>query len=85
MHFVYIVTYLGKLLVIKWEINSLREVVHLQHFHNTFTINYRWYIDINSNLNSQLKVLFYPPITTNNNLRLKICCESIVDIAFLIV
>ena len=27
MHFVYIVTYWGKLLVIEWEINSLREVL----------------------------------------------------------
>ena len=41
MHFVYIVTYLGTLLVIEWKINSLREVLRLQHFHNTFTINYK--------------------------------------------
>ena len=36
----------------------------------------------NYNLNTQLKLLFYPSITTNNKLPLRICYENIVDIAF---
>ena len=37
------------------------------------------------NLNSQLKLLFCSSITINNNLPLKIYCENIVCIAFLII
>ena len=37
---------------------------------------------IGSNLIQQLKLLFCLPITTNNNLPLKICCENVVYIAF---
>ena len=37
---------------------------------------------IGSNLIQQLKLLFCLPITTNNNLPLKICCENIVYIGF---
>ena len=50
------------------------------HFYNTFTTNYRWYIKINFNLNSQLILFFYPSITVNNNLQRSICWESIADI-----
>ena len=49
-----------------------REVLRLQNFHNIFIINHRWKVVIGSNLKSQLKLLFYPPITTNNNLLTKI-------------
>ena len=31
--------------------------------HNNFTTNFRWHVIINSNLDLQLKLLFYPPIT----------------------
>ena len=36
------------------------------------------------NLVSLLKLLFYLSITANNSLLLKICCENIVDLTFLI-
>ena len=36
----------------------------------------------NYNLNTQLKLFFYPSITTNNKLPLRVCYENIVDIAF---
>ena len=35
-------------------------------------------------MNLQLKLLCYPLITTSNNLSYKICCENVVDIAFLL-
>ena len=41
-----------------------------------------WKVVTNSNLNSSLKLFFYLPILTNNNLLLKIYCENIV-VAFL--
>ena len=44
------------LLVIEWEINSLRNVLRSQHFYNTFTTNYKLYIESNFNLNSQFKL-----------------------------
>ena len=31
-----------------------------------------------------MKLRFYPPITTRNNLSFMICCENVVDIAFLL-
>ena len=37
-----------------------------------------WKVVINSNLNSLLKLFFFSPILTNNNLLLKIYCENIV-------
>ena len=37
-----------------------------------------WKVVINSNLNSPLKLFFFSPILTNNNLLLKIYCENIV-------
>ena len=46
--------------------------------------NHMWKVVIGSNLNLQLKLLFFPPITTNNNLPLKIYCENIKNITFLI-
>ena len=48
-----------------------------------FTTNHKWKIVISYNLNLSLKLLFLPPVTVNNNLSLRICCENIVDIAFL--
>ena len=49
-----------------------------------FAKNHRWRVVIDSDLNSKLELIFPPSVTTNNNLSLKICCES-VDIAFLLV
>ena len=37
-----------------------------------------WKVVINSNLNSTLKLFFFSPILTNNNLLLKIYCENIL-------
>ena len=37
-----------------------------------------WKVVISSNLNPPLKLFFYSPILTNNNLLLKIYCENIV-------
>ena len=37
-----------------------------------------WKVVTNSNLNRPLKLFFYSPILTNNNLLLKIYCENIV-------
>ena len=37
-----------------------------------------WKVVTNSNLNSPLKLFFFSPILTNNNLLLKIYCENIV-------
>ena len=45
---------------------------------NTFTTKFIWKIVINFNLNPPLKLFFYLPILTNNNLTLKIYCENIV-------
>ena len=64
------------------EVNE-RDVLYLQYFYNTFITNHRWYVVICSDVNSKLKLLFCPPITTNNNLPFKICCESVVNISFL--
>ena len=51
-----------------------------QHFHNkSHVVNCYWF-----NLNSQLKLLFCSFIKTNNNLLFRICCENVMDIAFLI-
>ena len=55
-----------------------RELLYPQHFYNIFTTNFRWQVIISSNLNSQLKLLFYPSITTNNNLPHSIYCESVL-------
>ena len=43
-----------------------------------------WKVVIDSNLNPQLKLLFFPPITTNNNLPLKDikCYENAMNITF---
>ena len=39
-----------------------------------------WKVVTSSNLNSPLKLFFYSPILTNNNLLLKIYCENIIKI-----
>ena len=44
--------------------------------------NLMWKVVTNYNLNSPLKLFFYLPVLTNNNLLLKIYCENIV-VAFL--
>ena len=41
-----------------------------------------WKVVTSSNLNPLLKLFFYSPILTNNNLLLKIYCENIVVIFF---
>ena len=63
--------------------NKRRWVLRLQYFQNTFITNHKWQVIIGFNLNSQLKLLFYPPITINNKSPLIICCKNIVDIALL--
>lgn len=64
-----------------------REWLHLQHFYNTFTANFRRQVIISYNLNLQLKLPFYLLIIINNNPSHSICYEkyykSIVNIAFL--
>ena len=47
-------------------------------FRNTFTTKFMWKVITSSNLNSPLKLFFYSPILTNNNLLLKIYCENIM-------
>ena len=49
-------------------------VILLQESHQ----NLMWKIVISSNLNPLLKLYFYSPILANNNMLLKIYCESIV-------
>ena len=52
--------------------------IYLQHFTTLLQLI------INDKLLSPLKLFFYLSIITNNNLHsLKICCENIMDIAFL--
>ena len=46
----------------------------LQYFHNKIYVEFF----TNSNLIPSLKLFFYSPILTNNNLLLKIYCENIV-------
>ena len=41
-----------------------REVLRPQYFHNIFTINHRWLVVIDSNLNITLKLYF---CSNNNN------------------
>ena len=41
-----------------------------------------WKVVTRSNLNPPLKLFFYSPILTNNNLLLKIYCENIVIVSF---
>ena len=45
-----------------------------QYFHNRIYVK----VVTSSNLNPLLKLFFYSPILTNNNLLLKIYCENIV-------
>ena len=47
-------------------------------FRNTFTTKFMWKVVISSNLNPPLKLFFYSPLLTNNNLLFKIYCENIV-------
>ena len=54
------------------------------YVHKIFITNHRWKVIISSKLNSKLNLLFYPSVLTNNNLLLRICCENVVDITFLI-
>ena len=51
-------------------------------FRNIFTTKFMWNVVTSSNLNPPLKLFFYWPILTNNNLLLKIYCENIT-VAFL--
>ena len=44
----------------------------------------RWQIDKGSNLDSLIKLLFYPVVILNNNLSHKIYCEKIIYITFLL-
>ena len=48
-----------------------------------FTTNHSWLVFIGCNLKPKLILLFCLPLTTNNNLPFKICCENIVNIIFL--
>ena len=67
-------------------LGNFLEVLHSQHFHDILITNPRWAVFTSSNLNLPHKSLFYPPITTSNNLLLKIYlwnyCENVVKIAF---
>ena len=56
-----------------------------QYLYNIFTKNHTLVVIIGSNLNLVLEFFFFflLPITTHNNLPLKIYCKNIVDIAFL--
>ena len=47
-------------------------------FCNTFTTKFMWKVVTSSNLKSPLKLFFYSPILTNNNLLLKIYYKNIV-------
>ena len=49
---------------------------------NTFTTKFMWKVVTSSNLNPPLKLFFYSPILTNNNLLLKIYCKNIVVVFF---
>ena len=49
-------------------------------FRNTFTTKFMWKVVTSSNLNPLLKLFFYSPILTNNNLLLKIYCENVMKI-----
>ena len=49
-----------------------REILHSQRFYNTFTTNLMQVVIISSNLNSQLKFLFYLLIMTNNKILIRI-------------
>ena len=60
-------------------------MLHLQYFHNIFRTNHKWKVVIGSNLNSKFKLLFYPSVTTNNNLTFRICYENVVNITFLFI
>ena len=47
-------------------------------FRNIFTTKFMWKVVTSSNLNSPLKLFFYSPILTNNNLLLEIYYKNIV-------
>ena len=49
-----------------------------QYFRNAFIINHKWLVIIGSNLNLQIKLFFYPPITANNNLSHKFVMKVFV-------
>ena len=63
----------------------LWELLCPQYFHNIFTTNHKRLVVISFNLTPLLKLLFYPPITTCNNMLHTICCENFIDIAFLFI
>ena len=52
-------------------------------FRNTFTTKFMWKVVTSFNLNLLLKLSFYSPILTDNNLLLKIYCYNIVKILWL--
>ena len=54
------------------------------YVHNIFITNHRWKVVFGFNLNSKFKILFYPSVTTNNNLLFKIYYKNIVDILFIL-
>ena len=58
------------------------EVLYSQHFTQYFTIKFMWKVVTNSNSNPLFKLFFYSPISTNNNLSLKIYCENIMKILY---
>ena len=50
------------------------------YVYNIFTVKYKYWIIIGSNLNLQFKLIFCLPIIINNNILLKICYENIIKI-----
>ena len=53
------------------------------YVYNIFITNHRWLVVIGSNFKLTLRLLFFPTITTSNNLPFMICCKNVVDILFL--
>ena len=56
--------------------NFFRKVLH-SYTYNIFITHYKLKVVYDSNLDPQLKLLFYPPITTNNNLPLRIIVKML--------
>ena len=53
--------------------------------YNIFTTNFRYLIITGYNLNLSLKLIFCPSVKINNNLTLKICYKSIVNVITFII
>ena len=56
--------------------NIFRKVLH-SYTYNIFITHYKLKVVNDSNLDPQLKLLFYPPITMNNNLPLRIIIKML--------